>query len=134
MFRLTYLKSRPFLIYTLSPVYRKRSTTGVTSGAGTVYLSGAHEFTPVVVGFLFAELVFFNMQLSVQCFIDSCFLLVLFVIALSILRFTASDYLCGICKLFMKNSLWLQSWSLFPILSFAHCRISCSRRHCAVRF
>jgi hypothetical protein len=51
MFRLTYLKSRPFLIYTLSPVYRKRSTTGVTSGAGTVYLSGAHEFTPVVVGF-----------------------------------------------------------------------------------
>ena len=51
MFRLTYSKSRPFLIYALSPVYRKRSTTGVTSGAGTVYLSGAHESTPVVVGF-----------------------------------------------------------------------------------
>ena len=63
MFRLIYSKSRPFLIYAVSPVYRKSSTTGVTSKAGTVYPSGAHQFTPVgfFFWFFFAEFVFFNM-------------------------------------------------------------------------
>jgi hypothetical protein len=33
----------------------KSNTTGTTCGAGTAYLSGAHEFIPVLVGFVLSD-------------------------------------------------------------------------------
>ena len=52
----------------------------------------------VLVGFVLLDL-----QFSVQCLVDRCFVLFLFVIVLSVLRFTVSDYPFGIFKLFLKG-------------------------------
>ena len=60
----------------------------VTNGTGTAYPSGAPEFIPVLVGFVFLGLLF-----SVKCFVDRCLLYVY-------IRFTDSDFSVGIVKLF----------------------------------
>ena len=41
--------------------------TGTAIGAGTAYHYGAHEFTPVFIGF-----VLLNIKFSVYCFVDHC--------------------------------------------------------------
>ena len=53
---------------TYHQVCNKSNTTGVTFGAGTAYLSGTPEFTPLSsVGFVLVDLWF-----SVQCFVVRC--------------------------------------------------------------
>jgi hypothetical protein len=66
----------------------------VTNGTGTAYPSGAPEFIPVLVGFVFLGLLF-----SVKCFVDRClsfctFLLV--IVSSAFPRYTDSDYPFGI--------------------------------------
>ena len=74
---------------TYHQVCSKSNTTDVTSGAGTTYLSWAPEFIP---GFL-VVFVLLDLQFSALCFVDRClYLFYLFVIVLSVLRFTDSVY------------------------------------------
>jgi len=80
------------------------NTTGATSGAGTAYPSGAHEFTPVLV-----EIVWLDLYFSVWCFVDRCSSPSLMAIVFSVrLRLTDSDYPFGIFKLFLvcKTRFW----------------------------
>jgi len=54
-------------LYQMMFVSFNSNTTVVTCEAGTANLSGTHEFTPVLVGFVFLDLLFF-----VWCFVDCC--------------------------------------------------------------
>jgi len=75
----------------------KHRLTGVTSGVGTAYPSGAPEFTPrFLVGFMLLDLLFHIYVLL----IGVCpFVLFLLAIVLSVLlRFTDSDCHIGIFK------------------------------------
>jgi hypothetical protein len=68
---------------------------GVTSGAGTAYLSSPSVFSGVRVTW--------SLVLCV-CFVDRFFVLsFFFAIVLSVLPFMDSDYLFGIFKLFLDN-------------------------------
>jgi hypothetical protein len=73
----------------------KSNTTDVTNGAGTSYPSGVSEFTSVLVGVHVAP----SFLCSVLYIIVCPFVLFLFAIVLSVLLFTASDYLFGILSL-----------------------------------
>jgi hypothetical protein len=74
-------QSRPFLINDLyHRVCNKRHTTGATSGAGTTYSSGTHEFSPVVYLGLCYSFVFRCKQCSVHLYSRlacTCFIYVL---------------------------------------------------------
>ena len=80
-------------------VCNKRNTTGATCGAGTAYPSGALESPhPVFSGVRVARSLVFCVL-----FCRSVFVILFLVIILSVLlRFTASDYLFGIFKLFRR--------------------------------
>ena len=95
-------------------IYDKMSNTiGATSGTRTAYPSGTPEFTPVFSGVCVTR----SLVLCV-IFVDCVCSLVLFVlvIVLSVLlRYTDSDYLFGIFKLFLS----------FCTFSFGHC-VVCS--------
>ena len=81
-----------FLIHDLLPVVVTR-VTDANSGAGTAYISGAPEFTPVCMDFVLLDL-----RLCVV-FCRSLFVLFLVVIIFSIrLRLTDSDCPFGIFK------------------------------------
>jgi hypothetical protein len=76
---------------------------GVTSGAGTAYLSGVPEFTSGFSGVRVTR----SLVLYV-CFVDRClsfkFVLFLLAIALSVLlRYTDSDCPFGIFKLYLTH-------------------------------
>jgi hypothetical protein len=83
--------------------FNQIDTAGATSGAGTVYLSGAPEVTP---GFSGVR-VFRSLVLCV-CFVDRCLFFCIFssAIVLSGLQYTDSDYTFGIFKLFLKTPKW----------------------------
>jgi hypothetical protein len=70
------------------------NTTGVTCGVETANPPGAHEFIPV-----FSEVPVARSLVFCIMFCRSLFVLFLLVIAFSVLRFTASDYLFGILDL-----------------------------------
>ena len=93
------------------------NTTGATSRAGTTYHSGALEFTP---GFLCGVRV--SRSFSFMCmFCRSLFVLFLLAIGLSVFRFTDSDCLFGIFKLFLFMSiklLFIQINVLLQIVQF----------------
>jgi hypothetical protein len=75
-------------------------TTGVTSRVATGYPSGAPEFTP---SFQWGSC--YSIFSFICMFCRSLFVLLylyLFVIVLSVLRYTDSDYPFGIFKLFLK--------------------------------
>ena len=78
------------------------NTTGATSGAGTVYPSGAHAFTP---GFQWGSC--YSIFSFMRIFCRSLFVLLYFfllAIVLSVLlRYTDSDYPFGIFKLFLMS-------------------------------
>ena len=88
------------LIYSIRiflSVYYVQLTTGVTSGAGTAYPSGAPEFTP---GFKWGSCYAIFSFLCMFC--SSLFVLFLLTIVLSVLlRYTDSDCPCCIFKLFL---------------------------------
>ena len=69
---------------------------GITSEAGIANRSGASEFTPVFSGVCVAQ--------SLAFFVDHCLSFYRLGIALSVLRFTASDYPFGIIKLVFRYS------------------------------
>ena len=78
------------------------NTTGTTSGAGTANPSGAPEFTPGFQwGFVLLDLYFYVYVLQI---VVCPFVLFLLAIVLSVLlRYTDSDYLFGIFKLFFLH-------------------------------
>ena len=86
----------PFTTY--HRVCNQMITKGAISGAGTVYLSGAPEFTP---GCQWGSC---NSIISFMCMCcrSFCFVFFLLAIVLSVLRFTDSDYPFGIFKLFLS--------------------------------
>jgi hypothetical protein len=88
---------RPIYIYIYIMTSFKINTTGATSGTGTAYPFGAHEFTPVFSGVRVAQSLVFCV---VHCK-SSFFPFSILSIILSVLRFTytASDYLFVIIKL-----------------------------------
>jgi Zn-dependent protease with chaperone function len=86
----------------------KSNTTDVTNGAGTSYPSGVSEFTSVLVGVHVAP----SFLCSVLYIIVCPFVLFLFAIVLSVLLFTASDYLFGILSLLFWISLYY-IWELW---------------------
>jgi hypothetical protein len=82
-------------------VCKKSNTTSATCGDGTAYLSGAHEFTPIISGVRVARSLVFCVMFCRLLFY--LFVLFRFVIVLSVLpRFTSSDYPFGILKLFLQ--------------------------------
>ena len=98
---------RFFIIYKLEDrrgcdlqIVDQINTTGVTSGVGTVYPSGAPQFTlGFLVGFVLLDLYFYMYVLQI---VVCPFVLFLSAIVLSVLlRYTDSDYPFGIFKLFL---------------------------------
>ena len=108
------------------------NTTGATSGAGTAYPSGAHEFTPGFSGVRVTR----ALVLCV-CFVDCCLSLILFLLAilLSVLRrYVHSDYplvssrssYCVICLFLhrvMSNILLLFCVVFFVLFFFFLCLV-----------
>ena len=75
------------------------NTTGATGGTGTVYPTGAPEFTPVFSGVRVTR----SLVICV-CFVDHCLSFGPFLLAIVLpvlLRYMDSDYLFGIFKLFL---------------------------------
>jgi hypothetical protein len=86
-----------FMIY--HQVCNKCNTTTVTCGAGTVYLPGAPEFTPVFSGFRVDQSLIYSVLLCMLMF-------VLFRLTITfsvLLGFTFFDFPFDIIKLFLKN-------------------------------
>jgi len=83
----SFVKHNPVLssFMTYHRVCDKSNTTGATCGAGTAFLSGAHEFIRFS-GVRAVRSLFFYVMLCRSLF-------VLLAIVLSVLRLTASDYL-----------------------------------------
>ena len=73
------------------------NTTGATSGAVTVYPSGAHEFTP---GFQWGSC--YSIFSFMRMFCRSLFVLLTIVLSV-LLRYTDSDFPFGIFKLFLMS-------------------------------
>ena len=82
-----------------SPLYRR----SLICGAGTAYHSRVHEFNP---RFSVDFVLFDHLDFCVM-FCRSLFVLFPLAILLSVLRFTASDYLFGILKLFFAGDAFL---------------------------
>ena len=90
-------------------------TTGVASGAGTAYPSGAPEFTPIFNGVRVTQ----SLVLYV-CFVDRCLSFCIFfflAIVLSVLlRYADSDCPFDIFKLFLRTKLYDKRYDLiFPL-------------------
>jgi len=81
-------------------VCNKSSTADTTSGTGTAYPSGAHEFTPCFSGVRAAQSLVFCVMFCVSLFVP--FLLAIGLSAF--LQFTASDYPFGIFKHFSEKN------------------------------
>ena len=89
-------------VFTLSPTRLLQDFTGVISGTGTAYPSGAPEITPG-----FSEVRVTRSLISYVCFVDRClsfctFFLLTIVFSV-LLRYTDSDYTFGIFKLFLQD-------------------------------
>jgi hypothetical protein len=86
------------------------STTGGTSGAGTVYSSGSHEFNPIFSGVRVTRFVVLYV-----CFVDRRLSFCTFIFkplyCLSFCHFLASDYLFGIFKLFLLSRSRINIWN-----------------------
>jgi len=79
-------------------VCNKSNKTGVTSGAGIAYPSGAHELTPRFqwgLCFLFSVL---------QIFVCPFFLFIMSIVLSVFIRFTASAYPFGILSHFISRN------------------------------
>ena len=89
------------LFYSVLFFCNQINTTGATSGAGTAYPSEAPEFTPVFSGVRVTP----SLVVCVIC--RSLFVLMFFfffvILSFFLLRFTDSDYLFGIFKLFLEQ-------------------------------
>ena len=75
------------------------NNTGVTSGAGTSYLSGALWFNTV----FFSSVHVAQSLVLYVVFFRSLFVLFLLAIVLSVFLFTASNYPFGVFKLFVRG-------------------------------
>ena len=89
-------------IITYHLVCNKNNTTGATTGKGTVYPSGAPEFTP---GFKWGS-----------CLLNSrsLFVLLSFLTVLYVLRYTAS--IIRLISSFKLSKIWIYHLILFPVL------------------
>ena len=107
MFHLSLTLPGPFLIHDW--VCSQINTTGVTSGAGTIYLSGAPEFTPGFSGVRVTR----SIVLCV-CFVDRC---------LSFCTFSFGHNIVGIFKLIfcLISSLQYAMQELCQRSSSHHC-------------
>jgi hypothetical protein len=118
--------SRSFLVHELSPGCNYNNATGVSSGAGTAYPSGAPEFIPVLSGFVLLDL---RSLVLCVCFVDTCLSICLFSVGhfvVVLLRYINSDNPFGIFKLFLvdlcygakptsfNNNLSIQIWGTAP--------------------
>ena len=82
--------------------------TGVTSGAGTAYPSGAPEFTTGFSGVRVTWSLVLYVYFVDRCWSFLAFVLFLMAIVLSVLRYTDSDYPFGIFKLFFHMDYYPQ--------------------------
>ena len=102
-------RSSPHSLLQYYRVCKQINTTGATSGAGTAYCSGAHEFTP---GFWWGSC---HSIFSFMCMVVCPSILFLFVIVLAILWITHYDYGFGIFKLFLLQSCERFHWDIYGI-------------------
>ena len=84
----------------------KSNTTSATCGAETIYHSGEPEFNPDFSGVRVARSLVFCIMLC-----RSLFVLFHLATALSVLRFTTSDYSSGIFKLFLSFLNFLSTYN-----------------------
>ena len=104
MFHSSQTLPSPFLIHIhdLSPICIQINTTGVTSGAGIYYPPGAPEFIP---GFQWGSCYSIFYMYVLQIIVCPFVLFLLAIVLYVLLRYTDSDHLCGIFKLFLLISV-----------------------------